>query len=60
MCSSGYTASGTYYPSQNAIDAFGKGTDSNGNKLSFRLGKTFLNQFQMVALFNDNELFKKP
>ena len=57
MCSSGYTASGTYYPSQNAIDAFGKGTDSNGNKLSFRLEGEDISlktNFQkMVALFNN-------
>ena len=37
MCLSGYSAKGVYYPSKNAIDAFGKGTDSEGKKISFRL-----------------------
>ena len=37
MCSSGYSANGVYYPTINAVDAFGKGIDSNGNKLIFRL-----------------------
>ena len=57
MCSSGYSASGNYYPSKNAIDAFGKGTDSYGNKLLFRLegeDMSLKNDFQrMVKLFND-------
>ena len=57
MCSSGYTASGTYYPSKNAIDAFGKGTDSNGNKLSFRLEGEDIslktNFRKIVDLFNN-------
>ena len=57
MCSSGYSASGNYYPSKNAIDAFGKGTDSNGNKLLFRLegeDMSLKNDFQrMVKLFNN-------
>ena len=63
MCSSGYTASGTYYPSKNAIDEFGKGTDSNGKKFLFRLeGEDFSlkNHFErMVRLVNDKNLIKK-
>ena len=62
MCSSGYSASGNYYPSKNAIDAFGKGTDSNGNKLLFRLegeDMSLKNDFQrMVKLFNDQVKIK--
>ena len=34
---SGYEAQGVYYPTKNAVDAFGKGIDSEGKKLSFRL-----------------------
>ena len=37
MCSSGYSAKGVYYPTNNAVDAFGKGIVSEGKKLVFRL-----------------------
>ena len=37
MCTSGYEAQGVYYPTKNAVDSFGKGIDSKGKKLSFRL-----------------------
>ena len=36
-CSSGYNASGSYFPSRNALNAMGKGSDSNGNKFIFRI-----------------------
>ena len=37
LCVSGYNANGIYYRTKNAIDAFGKGTDSNNKRISFRL-----------------------
>ena len=59
ICSSGYTAEGVYYPTYNAIDAFGKGTDSNGNKLLFRLegsNYSLKNNFtKMVKIFTSSD-----
>ena len=36
-CNSGYSGEGTYFPSSKSINAMGKGRDSNGNEVLFRI-----------------------
>ena len=63
MCSSGYSAKGVYYPTNNAVDAFGRGADSNGKKLLFRLeglNNSLKNNFtNMVKTFTSSDYKNK-
>ena len=57
MCVSGYKATGDYYRTKGAVDAFGTGTDSNNKRISFRLDgvqNSLENDFKKIVNNFDN------